>query len=164
MTENEFNSYVKQSGRRLYYIAFRYLGNREDSEDAVQEILTRLWKMGSKTNQYESTDALTTVMIKNYCIDQLRKIKKMEKSGNIPDSEVSVSAEEILEKAESELLIMEIITSMPETYRKIIQERDIDGLSYNEISAKNNQNINTLRVNLSRARTMLRNEYRKRFR
>jgi RNA polymerase sigma-70 factor (ECF subfamily) len=43
----------------------------------------------------------------------------------------------------------------------MIQLRDIDGLSYEEISEKTHQNINTLRVNLSRARKIVRDEYKK---
>jgi RNA polymerase sigma-70 factor (ECF subfamily) len=39
--------------------------------------------------------------------------------------------------------------------------REIEGLSYEEISYKTEQNINTLRVTLSRARKIIREEYNK---
>jgi RNA polymerase sigma-70 factor (ECF subfamily) len=52
---------------------------------------------------------------------------------------------------------------MPDTYREIISLKDIDALSYEEIALKTGQNINTLRVTLSRARALLREEYKKHF-
>ena len=54
-----------------------------------------------------------------------------------------------------------IINNLPEMYREIIQLRDIEELSYDEIADKTGQNINTLRVNLSRARKIVRDEYKK---
>ena len=54
-----------------------------------------------------------------------------------------------------------IINDLPGIYREIIQLRDIEELSYEEIAEKTGQNINTLRVNLSRARKSVRDEYKK---
>jgi len=39
--------------------------------------------------------------------------------------------------------------------------RDIEEMEYDEISEKTGQNINTIRVNLSRARKMVRDDYKK---
>ena len=52
-----------------------------------------------------------------------------------------------------------IINNLPQIYREIIQLRDIEELSYEEIAEKTGLNINTLRVNLSRARKIVREEY-----
>lgn len=59
--------------------------------------------------------------------------------------------------------IRKIIDKMPEIYRNILIMKDIQGFEYDEIAAKTNQNVNTLRVNLSRARCILRDEYRKKY-
>jgi RNA polymerase sigma-70 factor (ECF subfamily) len=50
---------------------------------------------------------------------------------------------------------------LPDIYRDAIQMRDIEGQSYEEIVEKTEQNINTLRVTLSRARKMIREEFNK---
>jgi RNA polymerase sigma-70 factor (ECF subfamily) len=54
-----------------------------------------------------------------------------------------------------------IIDKLPDIYREVIIMREIEGLSYEEIAKKTEQNINTLRVTLSRARKMIREEYNK---
>lgn len=163
MNRKEFDSYVKQTGRKLYALAFRILSKQDEAEDAVQEVFIRLWKMGEKLGEYDSIDALATTMTKNYCIDQLRKSRQMVDLDDKYDDYSSSSPAEIMEKAESFLIVDEIINGLTPNYREIIKMHDIDGLSYEEISQKTGQNINTIRVNLSRARAMIRDEYKKYF-
>ena len=64
--------------RNLYGYAFRILRNQEEAEDAVQEVFIKLWNMGKKLDEYNSIEALAVTMIKNFCIDQLRKKKHLD--------------------------------------------------------------------------------------
>src|SRR5450759_1353818 len=75
MTRADFNDLVRQLNRNLYGYAFRILRNQEEAEDAVQEVFIKLWNLGKKLDEYNSIGALATTMIKNFCIDQLRKKK-----------------------------------------------------------------------------------------
>jgi RNA polymerase sigma-70 factor (ECF subfamily) len=152
--------------RRLYCQAYRILRNQEGSEDAVQEIFTKLWKMNAGLGKYDSVDALASKMLKNYCIDQIRKQKYRENNNSeIAQSQNNpeLSPHDELEKNETVMIIDRIIGSLPVIYREIIHFREIEGLDYEEISVKTGQNINTLRVNLSRARKMIKGEYEKYF-
>jgi RNA polymerase sigma-70 factor (ECF subfamily) len=164
MTRAKFNEYVVQQSRKLYGFAFRILRNQEEAEDAVQEVFIKLWKMGEKLDQYESVDALATTMTKNYCIDQLRKHKFLHSNAEgteVLQTKTSPSPHEQLENIESGAIIHRIIGDLDEKYRLIIILKDIDGLSYEEIAEKTGQNINTLRVTLSRARSSVRDEFNK---
>lgn len=163
MTRKDFDSYVKQTGRKLYALAFRILRKQDEAEDAVQEVFIRLWKMGEKLDDYASINALATTMTKNYCIDQIRKSRQMIDLDDKYDHYSESSPAEIMENAESFVIISEIINGLTPNYREMINLHDIDGLSYDEISQKPGQNINTIRVNLSRARAMIRDEYKKYF-
>lgn len=163
MNSDEFNNYVKLIGRRLYSLAFRILGKQNEAEDAVQEVFIRLWNMGNKLNNYESVDALATTMTKNYCIDQLRKSRIVFESDLMVRDLSAAATDELIENAESYMIIQKIIVTMAPNFRKMIIMKDIDGLSYEEISEKTGQNINTIRVNLSRARAIVRKEYGKYF-
>ena len=66
-----------------------------------------------------------------------------------------------MENRESGEILHRIIDDLPELYKIVIKLRDIDGDSYEEIARKTDQNINTLRVTLSRARKIIRDEYKK---
>ncbi len=81
MTRTEFDSLVISSGRKLYGHAYRILGDKEGSEDAVQEVFVRMWKMKMKLDEYESVEALAVTMVRNYCIDQVRKRRFVDPGG-----------------------------------------------------------------------------------
>ena len=66
-----------------------------------------------------------------------------------------------MENRESGEILNRIIDGLPEAYKIVIKLRDIEGASYEEIAEKTDQNINTLRVTLSRARKIIRDEYKK---
>jgi len=166
MTRADFNNLVHKISRKLYGLAYRMLRDQEGSEDAVQEVFVKLWMMNKKLEEYESVDALAVTMIRNHCIDQLRKQKFIEPGDNnnntfalYRDSEPT--PHEKLERSETSSIMHRIIDNLPEIYRDIIRLREIEGLEYEEIAKKTGQNVNTLRVNLSRARKSVRDEYKR---
>lgn len=161
MTISEFSDFVRTMSRRLYTVAYRILGQQVEAEDAVQEVFVKMWNMGRKLDGYDSLEALSTAMTRNFCIDQIRKRKHIS-DDPVPEK-ASDSPAELLEWAESNAILMRIIEELPDSYRKILEMRDIMDFSYDEIAEKTGQNINTIRVTLSRARLMVRTEYKKYF-
>lgn len=162
MTRTDFNNLVLRISGRLYGHAYRILRNQEGSEDAVQDVFVKLWKMNDRLGEYNSVEALAITMVKNSSIDQLRKQKYSETSDIDTLSlymNPELSPHDKLERAESAIMIDNIINNLPEIYREIIHYRDIDDLSYEEIAEKTGQNVNTLRVNISRARKIIREKY-----
>jgi RNA polymerase sigma-70 factor (ECF subfamily) len=71
------------------------------------------------------------------------------------------SPHEEMEINESEAIIHTIIDQLPAAFRDMLRLKDIEGFSYEEIAQKTDQNINTLRVTISRARKLVREEYKK---
>jgi RNA polymerase sigma-70 factor, ECF subfamily len=164
MTRTDFNDLVRQHNRNLYGYAFRILQNQQEAEDAVQEIFIKLWNLGKKLDEYNSIPALAVTMVKNHCIDQIRKRRRFinedpggEITGNIDDE----SPYTLLESKESGKILQQIIDGLPGIYKDAVTMRDIEGQSYEEIAQKTEQNINTLRVTLSRARKLIRDEFNK---
>ena len=164
MTRADFNDLVRQLNRNLYGYAFRILRNQEEAEDAVQEVFIKLWNLGSKIDEYNSIGALATTMVKNFCIDQLRKKKHLVQKENIQQDFLKTDTEspyELMVKRESDNILNHIIDQLPDIYKNVIILREIEELSYEEIASKTEQNINTLRVTLSRARKIIREEFNK---
>jgi RNA polymerase sigma factor (sigma-70 family) len=160
MSPEEFRNTVIPMGRKLYTFAFRFLNNREESEDVVQEVMTKLWEMREDLVRYKSTEALAMTMTRNMCLDRLRH-RKYEGYEQEPDSVLKLSDNEPsaeLENAEASELIKTIIARLNEPYKSAIILRDIEGMSYEESSEITGLTINALRVNLSRARKMVREQ------
>jgi RNA polymerase sigma factor (sigma-70 family) len=165
MTRLEFNNQVLLLSRKLYMVAFRFLKQQEEAEDAVQEVFIKLWNKLDELDRYNSLEAFAVTTIKNYCIDIIRKEKSIvheDHNSHINLSNNEPSPFEALENTETSQMLNRIIEELPETYKQIITLKEIDGLTYEKVAAITNQNINTLRVNLSRARKMIRDEFKKR--
>jgi len=164
MTRADFNDFIQQQSRKIYGYAFRILRNQEEAEDAVQEIFIKLWKMKDRLAEYNSIDALAITMTKNYCIDQIRKDKNILHEENRREDHhyiTSISPHEQMELSETNEILYRIIDHLPDGYKDVIRLREMEGVPYEEIAEKTGQNINTLRVTLSRARKLIRDEYNK---
>jgi len=161
MNRENFGILVQQSGRKLYAFAYRILRNQEEAEDVVQEIFLKLWNMRERLDDYRSIDALATTMTRNHCIDLIRK-QKNEYRRETDLNNFNLLADspyDSLVLKESGKIIEGIIEKLPENIRVILQLHDIEGKSYEEIAEVTGHNINTLRVNISRARKTIRDEF-----
>lgn len=82
LSETE-QTYLKQiylkNRHKMFHIALSILRNKDDAEDAVQEAFLSLSKYVKKFEHLSqnSIDALCVIVLKNKCIDTLRKNKKI---------------------------------------------------------------------------------------
>jgi len=54
---------------RIYRMAYRLMGNREESEDIVQEVYLKLWALRNELDKYDSIEALSIRITRNLCLD-----------------------------------------------------------------------------------------------
>ena len=160
MTREEFEEKILPMSPNLYRFAFRYLSSREEAEDAAQDICIKLWNMRGRLSEYKNVEAFAMTMTKNHCLDMLRKRGRnlMEEPGIKESRSSYVNPNREMDNKESYSRVLQLVNDLPENYRLALQLKDIDGLDYEEISEMLDMNINTLRVNLSRARKLLRDK------
>ncbi len=164
MTRREFETDILPLSNMLYRFAFRFLSNREEAEDAVQEVFLKLWKMRDRLAEYSNLHAFTMTVTRNHCLDRIRKKKNelFDDTGMNDTRTDDMSTEEKIERTESFKIITGIIDSLPENYRAVMQLKDIEGYDYHEIGKMLDIDVKNLRVILSRARKMVREELKKR--
>ena len=148
---------------KLYRLAKTMLQNNEDAEDAVQEIYMKLWKNNEIIEDLKSPEAYAMKVMKNLCLDRLKSKKnrhmveikehQIEKENFTPFSKVSFD--------NLKELMLKLFSTLPEQQRLIIHMRDIEHYSYEEIEEVTGMNVNSIRVNLSRARKSVRGNYLK---
>ncbi|MEX2369441.1 MAG: sigma-70 family RNA polymerase sigma factor [Bacteroidales bacterium] len=151
---------------RLYMLAFRLLGNREEAEDVVQEVYMKLWKMREDLGKYNSLEALSVRITRNLCLDLLRRrrITRVIHEQEEPENKVDNNdpAELMLKKERAEVL-NKLINQLPEPQRSLIHFRHIEGKEYSEIEELMNMNENAIRVSISRARKQLKEMLQKQY-
>ncbi len=161
MSPEEFRKIILPEGRRLYALAFRYLNNREEAEDLVQEVMMKLWAGRNELRKYASPAAWCTTMTRNSCIDMLRRKRQFrleEMSDAIMMPETGAGLSNSSDNREAVRMIGTIVSRMKEPYRSAVILRDMEGYSYEEAAEIMQTKINTLRTVLSRARKSIREE------
>jgi RNA polymerase sigma-70 factor (ECF subfamily) len=161
MSPEEFRKIILPEGRRLYALAFRYLNNREEAEDMVQEVMMKLWADRNEQKHYASPAAWCTTVTRNSCIDMLRRkrrIRMEEISDAIVIPETGPGLSDNSDNTEAVQMIGTIVSRMKEPYRSAVILRDMEGYSYDETAEIMQTNVNALRTVLSRGRKSIREE------
>ena len=87
MTEEKFIHAVKRNSQRLFVIAFSYLKNKHDAEDALQNVFLKLWKSKIEFNDDLGIDKWLTKVLVNDCKNffnlSFRQNKSIEEVYNV---------------------------------------------------------------------------------
>ncbi len=157
MDLQEFKIQVIPLKNKLFRLANRLLNNPEDAKDIIQEVFIRLWNMRDRLDEYRSVEALAVVTTRNMCLDKLKSKKyRAEKMEDLRDEAPEMFEEDKEELSDVVQKISDIMNTLPEQQRTIMQLRDIEGYDYEEIAGILQMNENAIRVNLSRARRKIR--------
>jgi len=160
MSQKVFKAEILPIREKLFHLAKKYLEDEQDAEDAIQETFLKLWHNSDSLSTYDNPAAYATTGLKNHCLDNI-KLKK----NNIPLDEsyyLQAGTENPyleLEYKSSEALIRKIIESLPTLQQEIIRMKDIEEYEIEEIAEITGTKAEAVRVNLSRARKKVREEY-----
>lgn len=111
MSKETLTSTFTELRKGFLRLAMRFLPNKEDADDALQEAFFRLWKHADQIGSREEAEALTVVTVKNLCIDTLRRrnhLPTVELDEN-RDESISDSTAESMEKEERFRIVERII-------------------------------------------------------
>lgn len=157
MTSQKFSTEYLPLAPLLYRIAFHILEQQDEAEDAVQETFLKLWEMRGKLDDVESAKAYSIRILKNECLDRLRKAKKSVPADQVLVREPISPTDEQIDARRRLEKVLGAIKSLPDSQKQVLLLRTVEGLSYEEISKKMGMSQLTLRVLLTRARGALRN-------
>jgi RNA polymerase sigma-70 factor (ECF subfamily) len=162
-----FSELISSYEKKIYNIALRMIGNREDAYDMAQEVCIKIYK---NINSFKGDSSFSTWVYRitsNVCIDEIRKkkyampltmVNDSAKEFEIPIESHNSLPEDIIERKEKIKDIKKCIIELPPEYRIMIILRDIRGHSYEEISNILNLNMGTVKSRLSRARAILKDK------
>ncbi len=167
MRSSEFKMRVMPYSDRIYRMAYRLMGNREESEDIVQEVYLKLWGLRSELDKYDSIEALSIRVTRNLCLDYLRRRKTSQNAMNSERTRGedihSETPEDSLERKEEKEVVLSLIAALPEPQRSLVHLRHIEEKEYDEIASMVNMNVNAIRVSISRARKQMREILEKKY-
>ena len=162
MNEVDFKHKVFSLSERLFPMIARMLGDDAEAEDALQEIMAKLWVKRKQIEQHPNITGFVFLTARNYCIDILKKKKpSIDGSTQLLKLSESVNGQEQLEWEELNMIVGKILQKLPNQQREILVMRDIDGCEFIEIAAILQLKMEHIRVLLSRARKNVSRELEK---
>lgn len=162
MNPEQFKAEILPLRNKLHQIARKFLAEEQDSEDTIQEVYLKLWNMRDGLDRYDNVAAFATTMTKNLCIDRLRVRNRL---GSLED-ELYHQAEPDnpylqLERKNTEEILRSIIDSLPPLQKEIIRMKDVEEYDLEQIAEITGAKAEAIRMNLSRARKKVREEFLK---
>ena len=157
MKEVSFKNDILPLKDLLFRLSIRITQNREDAEDIVQETLIRLWKE-TKEQEIDNVKAFALTVCRNLSLDYMSKKSRLSVSfeEDVHDQlDQNSQPDRIIESKERYGYLKSLIQELPEKQRTAIQLRDVEGLSYKEISSIMEISESDVKVNIFRARQKL---------
>ena len=162
---------VKRYRNPLYNFVFRFVGDRETAEDIVQETFLRCLK---HSHQYPAIEQVSTwlyTIAGNLAKTELRRRKRWHwvPIGPSEDEERVAYFEPVArdlmpgERSDTTTVHHSVITAihrLPEEFREAVLLRDLNGLSYEEISKIINCPVGTVKSRVNRGRIRLQKNLR----
>lgn len=159
-----FTELCKTYERYLFTLCLSYAGNSHDALDLVQEVYIKLFRFIDKYDINKPFHPWVRKVAVNTCLNFKRAATGNIISLNtVTDNETSFGdliassedLEEEIEKIELKKTMKDILEKLPSRQRMVITLRYFEDLSYNDIALAMNQPIGTVKTDLYRARTAL---------
>lgn len=159
-----FSVLVRKYQNKVFGLAINIVHNHETADDLAQEIFIKAYQALPRFRYQSEFGTWLYQIAINHIRDYLRRHKKEKDDlclDEIPEiraeeKEISERLAESQEEERRKRLIREKMEEMPEKYRLILSLRDIQGLSYEEISKMLKLSAGTVDSRLHRARRLLR--------
>ena len=169
-----FDELVLRYQDRVYAMAQRMLGNRDDALDTAQEIFLSVYR---GLDRFEGASRFSTWLYRvtvNRCRDELRRRATVkhtrpaslhaaadrDDAAQPEPASTNPGPEERAIGREAAALLEQAIGELPEDAREVLLLRDVEDLAYDDIAAVLEVPVGTVRSRLNRARTLLRDRIR----
>ena len=141
---------------KLFRIAYALVENKADAEDILQDAYYKLWSRRNELTDIQNPEAFCVTLVKNLCLDFLRA----DVTEAVTLSTAS-SPDEELERQDKVQQIRHLIDRLPENQRQVLRLRGIEDCSMDEIEQITGLSAVNIRVLLSRARKIIREQLEK---
>lgn len=162
-----FEQLVRDNQNKIYSLALRFTGDREEAADLAQEALVKAWQGLGGFQGESSFSTWAYRLTANVCIDHLRRKTRREAiapvvsldDGCVARAESAVweqDPQRRLERSERGRALARGLARLPDWQRQILVLRELAGLSYKEIGEKLDLDLGTVKSRIARARLTLR--------
>lgn len=147
--QGDYAELVRRHHARVMGVCLSMLGDEASAEDAAQDCFLKAYR---RLADFEGQSAFATWLYRiasNRCLDLLRQRARRAES---PLEAVANAIEGCRDVSEEKELVARTLACMPEDYRLVISLREIEGLSYEELTQVLDCSLDSVKARLRRAR------------
>jgi RNA polymerase sigma-70 factor (ECF subfamily) len=159
---------VRQHWRKVFNLAYKFVGRHDEAEDLTQEIFLKIFKALHTFDRRANFQTWLISISRNLCIDHYRSVRKeretMAREVDAADL-MPVSKERgpygQLEQLDLKQLIRRALAELPATLREAVVLRDLKEYSYQEIADQLSLPEGTVKSRINRGRLELARQLRR---
>lgn len=164
--DRAFTELYEEYHQRLLHHIMRIVRDDGRSEDLVQETFIRVSRHIRRFDRACRFSTWIFTIASNLAYNEIRDISRNpilyfstlykadidEDTINIVFPDTKMMPDRLFEKRELRMIVMNTVDKLPEHHRQIFKLRHSDGLTYEEMAARLNCNLGTVKSRLNRAR------------
>ena len=166
--QTAWDTIVRTYWRKVFNVAYRFVGTYEEAEDLAQDIFLKIFKSLDTFDRRANFQTWLISISRNLCIDHYRSVRKERETidRDVDANELSPLSHDpgpvaALEQQDRVVLLKQAMSALPHTLRTAVLMRDIQELSYQEIADKLRLPEGTVKSRINRGRTELARQIRK---
>lgn len=166
--ELAWDAIVKQYWRKVFNVAYKFVGKHDEAEDLAQDIFLKIFKSLRTFDRRANFQTWLISISRNLCIDHYRSVRKERETidRDVDANELAPASHDpgpiaALEQRDRVGLLREAMAGLPETLRTAVLMRDIQELSYQEIADRLQLPEGTVKSRINRGRTELARQIRR---
>ena len=163
-----WDAIVRKYWRKVFSIAYKFVGKHEEAEDLTQEIFMKIFKSLNTFDRRANFQTWLTSVSRNLCIDHYRSVRTERQTidRGVDASELSPASTDpppvaALEQRDRVALLRQALAELPRALRTAVLMRDIQEMSYQKIAATLDLPEGTVKSRINRGRTELARQVKK---
>lgn len=150
---------VRQYWRRVFNIAYKFVGRHDEAEDLTQDVFLKIFKALKTFDRRANFQTWLISVSRNLCIDHYRSVRKERESvdRSVDAGDLSLTSGDIdpltaLERSDRRAFLQRALNELPPTLRTAVLLRDIREFSYQEIAQQLSLPEGTVKSRINRGR------------
>jgi RNA polymerase sigma-70 factor (ECF subfamily) len=160
-----FAEFYDRHSTLMFSVACKILNDQTEAQDVLQETFVQIWEKAKNFDpKLGKASSWVAVLVRNKAIDRLRASQRRSRLAEQAEAhseiatDLSETVNETMHGQENAKLIRSAITELPAEQRNAIELAFFSGLTQNEISAKLNQPLGTIKARIRRGLLKLRDQ------
>jgi RNA polymerase sigma-70 factor, ECF subfamily len=153
---------VKQNWRKVFNVAYKFVGKHEEAEDLTQDIFVKIFKALGTFDRRANFQTWIVSISRNLCIDHYRSVRKERQTiarevdtNDLQPASADRTPYAAAEHQDLRETLRQALQRLPLTLRTAVVLRDLQELSYQEIADRLHLPEGTVKSRINRGRLEL---------